>query len=160
MEKLRTDRLGLLLDQLDRARELAQARLEGLASPASLPMGTPLDPRQHGGGRLSDEEYLWEPTPGAWSIRRRDQTATPRAFGPGEWVLERFWTLMDRWRDSVAAMPPEQLEVPGFGQYPNGSDPEEPFITVVWWTNLEFIHHMAEIALLRDLWRARSTSLR
>jgi hypothetical protein len=30
---------------------------------------------------------------------------------------------------------------------------------VVWWTNLEFIHHMAEIALLRDLWRARSTGL-
>jgi hypothetical protein len=27
----------------------------------------------------------------------------------------------------------------------------------VWWTNLEFIHHMAEIALLRDLWQARST---
>jgi hypothetical protein len=215
MEKLRTDRLGLLLDQLDRARELAQARLEGLASPASLPMGAPLDPRQHGGGWLSDEEYLWEPTPGAWSVRRRDQAVTPRAFGPGEWVLdddapdpdpapvttiawrighlhssfagrwewtfgerrqppavlvdfapsaavalERFWALMDRWRGSVAAMTPEQLDTPGFGQYPNGSDPEEPFITVVWWTNLEFIHHMAEVALLRDLWRARSTSLR
>ena len=211
MENLRTDRLGLLLDQLDRARELAEARLEGLDSPASLPRGTPLGSRR-GNGRLSDEEYLWEPTPGAWSIRRRDQASTPRAFGPGEWVLdddspdpdpapvttiawrlghlhssfagrwewtfgqrprppallvdftpsaavalERFWALMDRCRDSVAAMTPEQLDTPGFGQYPNGSDPEEPFITIVWWTNLEFIHHMAEIALLRDLWRARST---
>jgi hypothetical protein len=213
MEDLRADRLSPLLEQLDRARELAQARLEGLASPASLPVGAPLGSRRHGGGRLSDEEYLWEPAPGAWSIRRRGQAATPRALGPGEWVLdndspdpdpapvttiawrlghlhssfagrwewtfgqrrqppallvdfspsaavalERFWALMDRWRDSVAAMTAEQLETPGFGQYPNGSDPEEPFITVVWWTNLEFIHHMAEIGLLRDLWRARATS--
>jgi hypothetical protein len=38
-----------------------------------------------------------------------------------------------------------------------GSDPEEPFISVIWDANLEFIHHMAEIALLRDLWRTRST---
>jgi hypothetical protein len=44
MKDLRTDRLGLLLDQLDRARQLAHARLEGLASPASLPEGTPLSP--------------------------------------------------------------------------------------------------------------------
>jgi DinB superfamily len=214
MENLRTDRLGLLLDQLDGARELAQTRLEGLASPASLPTGTPLGTRL-GSWRLSDEEYLWEPTPGAWSIRRRDHASTPSAFGPGAWVLdndspdpdpapvttiawrlghlhssfagrwewtfgerrqppsllvdfspsaavalERFWAMMDRWRDSVASMTPEQLDTPGFGQYPNGSDPEEPFITVVWWTNLEFIHHMAEIALLRDLWQARSTNLR
>ena len=35
MTDLRIDRLGLLVDQLDRARELAQARLEGVASPAS-----------------------------------------------------------------------------------------------------------------------------
>lgn len=26
---------------------------------------------------------------------------------------------------------------------------------MLWAGNLEFIHHMAEIALLRDLWRAR-----
>ena len=78
-------------------------------------------------------------------------------FAPSAAVaLERFWALMDRWRDSVAAMTPEQLDTPGFGQFPNGSDPEEPFITVVWWTNLELIHHMAEIAVLRDLWRART----
>lgn len=211
MQDLRTDRLGLLLDQLDRAREIAHARLEGLASPASLPEGAPLDPRR-GSGPLSDEEYLWEPAPGAWSIRRRGEAASPRPFGPGEWLLdravgdpnptpittiawqlghlhvcfagswewafgerrrspallvdfspsanvtlERFWTMMDRWRDSVAAMTPEQLDTIGFGQNPWASDSEEPFITVIWAANLEFIHHMAEIALLRDLWRTRST---
>ncbi len=191
MENLQTDRLGLLLDQLDSSRQFSQARLEG----------------------LGDEEYLWEPAPGAWSIHRRDQASTPKAFGPGEWLLdraspepdpapvttiawrlghlhscfagrwewtfgqrrqpvellvdftpsaalalERFWALMDRWRDSVAAMTAEQLDTPGFGQYPYGLDPQLPFIAIVWWTNREFIHHMAEIALLRDLWRARSTS--
>ncbi|TDE00601.1 DinB family protein [Jiangella asiatica] len=232
---VRTDRLGLLLDQHDKARDMAEVRLLG----------------------LGDEEYLWEPVPGCWSIRRRDEAATPRAFGPGEWVLdlgvpdipaseyaeiarqaasgmtvdkiaddwsvsverveevlahtgppepdeapittiawrlghlhfgfagqwewtfgarrqepkllvdftpsaaeavERFWAVMDRWRDSVAAMTEEQLDTVGFSQYPYGSDPDEPFISVLWGANLEFIHHMAEIALLRDLWRARFTA--
>jgi hypothetical protein len=235
MENLRTDRLSLLVDQLDRAREIAQVRLTG----------------------LGDEEYLWEPAPGAWSIRRRGQASSPKAFGPGAWVLdsgasdipaaeyaaidrqvrggmtpdkvaadwgvstqrveeilnrvgppepeltpvttiawrlghlhsgfagrwewtfgerrrqpdllvdftpsaslamERFWVEVDRWHFSVAAMTPEQLDTPGFGQYPDGSDPDEPFATVLVDQNLEFIHHMAEIALLRDLWRARSMS--
>jgi len=228
MENLRTDRLSLLIDQLDRAREIAQVRLTG----------------------LGDEEYLWEPAPGAWSIRRRGQASSPKAFGPGAWVLdsgasdipaaeyveidrqvrrgmtpdklaadwgvstqrveeilnrvgppepdltpvttiawrlghlhsgfagrwewtfgerrrrpdllvdftpsaslavERFWVEVDRWHDSVAAMTPEQLDTPGFGQYPDGSDPDESFATVLVDQNLEFIHHMAEIALLRDL---------
>jgi hypothetical protein len=66
-EGVRTDRLGLLLDQFDQAREMAQVRLTG----------------------LGDEEYLWEPVPGCWSIRRRGEAATPRAFGPGEWVLDQ-----------------------------------------------------------------------
>jgi hypothetical protein len=203
----RTDRLGVLLDQLDRAREIAKARLDGVASPASLPEGEPLAPRT-GDGPLTDEEYLWEPVPGAWSIRRRGEAASPRPFGPGDWqidgatgdpdptpvttiawrlghlhwcfagewewsfgerrrppaelvdfspsavvALERFWATMDRWRDSVAAMAPEQLDTVGFGQNPNSSAPEEPFITVIAGANIELIHHMAEIALLRDLYR-------
>ncbi|MFE5812726.1 DinB family protein [Streptomyces sp. NPDC056479] len=234
-EGVRTDRFGLLLDQFDRAREMAEVRLTG----------------------LGDEEYLWEPVPGCWSIRRRSEATTPRAFGPGDWVLDlgapeipaneyaevarqaaagmsvakiaddwsvsverveqilahtgepepdqtpvttiawrlghlhycfagqwewtfgerrhepkmlvdftpsatlaldRFWTLIDRWRDSVGAMTEEQLDTVGFSQYPYGSDPDEPFISVLWGANLELIHHMAEIALLRDLWQARVTS--
>lgn len=231
----RTDRLGLLLDQFDRAREMAQVRLAG----------------------LGDEEFLWEPVAGCWSIRRRSEAVTPRAYGPGEWVLdkgaadipaseyaevarqaaggmtvakiaddwsvsverveevlahtgepepdethittiawrlghlhsdfagrwewtfgarrqdpkllvdftpspalaiERLWALIDRWRDSVAAVTDKQLDTVGFSQYPYGSDPDDPFIGVLAGANLEFIHHMAEIALLRDLWRARSTT--
>ncbi|MEU2060849.1 DinB family protein [Streptomyces sp. NPDC013455] len=205
---------------------------------------------------LGDEEYLWEPAPGSWSIRRRGEAVTPRAFGPGDWVLdrgapeipaseydevarqaaggmtvekiaedwgvsaerveqvlghtgppepdatavttiawrlahlqvgfagrwewtfgerrrdplllvdftpraalavERFLALTDRWRDSVATLADEQLDTIGLSRYPYGSDPDDAFIDVLWWCNLELIHHMAEIALLRDLWRARAT---
>ncbi|MFI8536454.1 DinB family protein [Streptomyces aquilus] len=228
----RTDRFGLLLDQFDRAREMAEVRLIG----------------------LSDEEYLWEPVADCWSLRRREEAVTPRAFGPGDWVLdlgapdipkneyaevarqaasgmsvekiaedwsvsvervqeildhtgplepdstpvttiawrlghlhfefagawewafgerrrdpklmvdfspsaavtlERFWPVIDRWRESVGRMTEEQLDTVGFSQYPYGGDVDEPYISVLWGANLEFIHHMAEIALLRDLWRAR-----
>ncbi|BET45489.1 DinB family protein [Streptomyces tendae] len=233
IEGARTDRLGVLLDQFDQAREMAQVRLAG----------------------LGDEEYLWEPAADCWSIRRRGEAVTPRAYGPGEWVLdkgapdipaneyaevarqaasgmavtkiaddwsvsverveqvlahtgtpepdptpvttiawrlshlhscfagqwewtfgerrrdprllvdftpsaalalERFWAVIDRWREDVAGVTDEQLDTVGFSQYPYGSDPDDPYIGVVAGDNLEFIHHMAEIALLRDLWRARS----
>ncbi|MFD9541499.1 DinB family protein [Streptomyces sp. NPDC060022] len=235
IEGARTDRLGVLLDQFDQAREMAQVRLTG----------------------LGDEEYLWEPVPGCWSVRRRGEAATPEAYGPGEWVLdqgapdipaseyaevarqsaggmpvakiaedwsvsterveqvlahtgtpepdetpvttiawrlahlhscfaggwewtlgerrqdpkllvdftpsaapalERFWALIDRWRDSVATLTDEQLDTVGLSQYPYGSDPDDPFTAVLSGANLEFVHHMAEIALLRDLWRARHTT--
>lgn len=43
----------------------------------------------------------------------------------------------------------------GYCTYPHGSDPEEPFVDIVWWVNQELLHHGAEIALLRDLYRAR-----
>ncbi|PWI11731.1 hypothetical protein DIZ27_03110 [Streptomyces sp. NWU339] len=232
IEGVRTDRLGLLLDQFDQARETAQVRLTG----------------------LGDEEYLWEPVPGCWSIRRRSEAATPRAFGPGEWLLdkgapdipsseyaevarqaaggmtvdriaddwsvsverveqvlthtgtpepdaspvttiawrlghlhscfagqwewtfgerrrepnllvdftpsaalalERFWELIDRWRADVGAVTDEQLDTVGLSRYPYSNDADHPFIAVLVGANLEFIHHMAEIAVLRDLWRAR-----
>ncbi len=227
----RIDRLGLLLDQLDLTREMAEVRLASLA----------------------DEEYLWEPVPGCWSIRPRGQATTERAYGPGDWVidsgaadipnseypqvhrerdqgqsleqiagnwsvtvarveevlahtgpLERDvspvttiawrlnhlignfagtweWTFgqrrepkelvdfspsgavaveglrvaVDRWRASIAELDDDRLDVVGLSQYPYGSDSEETFGRVVWGNNLELIHHLAEVSLLRDLWRAR-----
>jgi hypothetical protein len=75
-------------------------------------------------------------------------------------ALAGLWVTLDRWRASVAAMIDEQLDTVGFGQYPHGSDPEVPFITVIAEANLELIHHMAEIALLRDLDRTRPTGTR
>jgi len=64
--ELRLDRAGLLLDQLDSACELVRPRLEG----------------------MRDEEFLWEPVAGMWSIRRRADATTSSAHGPGEWVLD------------------------------------------------------------------------
>lgn len=37
---------------------------------------------------LGDEELFFEPVPGAWSIRRRDECRTPDPFGAGEWVAD------------------------------------------------------------------------
>jgi hypothetical protein len=37
---------------------------------------------------LTDDEYLWEPVPGCWSLRRRGTSAAPIAVGGGDWVLE------------------------------------------------------------------------
>jgi DinB superfamily len=82
-------------------------------------------------------------------------------FSPSAAVaLERFWAMLDRWRGSVAAVTAEQLDTVGFGQNPWSSAPEEPFITVIAAANMELIHHMAEIALLRDLYRTRPAGAR
>jgi hypothetical protein len=183
--EIRTDRVGVLLDQLTQSRDLSRQRLHG----------------------LTDAEYLWEPVEGAWSIRRRGEAVTDAAYGPGDWVLDterldpfapgplttiawrlghlisayagRFewtfgerrtppgevvaftpqaasalaelWGWIDRWTAAVDVMTADELETPGFGQYPWGLDPELPFVGIVWWMNRETIHHLAEVALLRDL---------
>ena len=227
----RTDRLGVLLGQLDKARELAEVRL----------------------AMLGDEEYLWEPVPGCWSVRRREDATTARAYGPGEWVLDLgaphipnseyaqvhrerdegqsleqiagnwsvsverveevlahtgplepdssplttiawrlghlhigfagtwewtfgerrepkllvdfspsasvavagLWKAVDRWRDGISGLSEEQLDTVGLSQYPYATDAADPFVSVVAGNNLELIHHLAEISLLRDLWRHR-----
>ena len=37
---------------------------------------------------VTQDEFLWEPGPGALSVRRRGESTAPRAFGVGEWVVE------------------------------------------------------------------------
>ncbi len=37
---------------------------------------------------LGDDEYLWEPAPGCWSIRRRADATATAVWGKGEWVVE------------------------------------------------------------------------
>jgi len=94
----------------------------------------------------------WEWTFGE---RRREPKLLVDFTPSAEPALERFWALIDRWRDSVGAVTEEQLDTVGFSQYPYSNDADCPFIGVLSGACLEFIHHMAEIALLRDLWRAR-----
>ena len=62
-------RLTQLLAQFDFARERLADRLVG----------------------LTDDEYLWEPVPGCWSIRRKTDGPAPgatRLLGTGEWGLD------------------------------------------------------------------------
>ena len=40
---------------------------------------------------LTDDEYLWEPVPGCWSIRRRAAVDPEVAKGSGEFALEYAW---------------------------------------------------------------------
>jgi len=44
-----------------------------------------LRPRLDG---LTDREYLWEPVPGAWSVRARGQSTAPVAAGAGDLVID------------------------------------------------------------------------
>jgi hypothetical protein len=44
---------------------------------------------------LTQEEFEWEPHPGAWGIRRRDQCTTPNATGTdgSAWVSDDDWAV-------------------------------------------------------------------
>jgi hypothetical protein len=44
-----------------------------------------LRPRLNG---LTDDEYLWEPVPGAWSVRPRAEATTPQAAGSADTVMD------------------------------------------------------------------------
>jgi hypothetical protein len=61
----------------------------------------------------------------------------------------------DAWRSTLLSCDDTALETVGLSNYPYGSDAEEIFIDIVWWVNQEILHHGAEIALLRDLYRAQ-----
>ncbi len=59
------------------------------------------------------------------------------------------------WRDGLASLGSADLDLIGRSQYPGGLDPHVRFVDLVGWVNVETAHHAAEIALLRDLYRAR-----
>lgn len=157
---------------------------------------------------LTDEEYRWEPAPGAWNIRPRGEATTPMAAGGGEmvadfeypepdpapvttiaWRMAHLYVgvfgqrsashfggppidyltcdypatadgalrLLDesyrRWIDGVAALTPDDLARPcGEAEGPYS---EYPFVALVLHIHREAIHHLAEILLLRDLYRTR-----
>ena len=61
----------------------------------------------------------------------------------------------DAWRKALLSVGDTALDTVGYCTYPHGSDAEEPFVDIVWWVNQELLHHGAEIAMLRDLYRER-----
>lgn len=157
---------------------------------------------------LTDDEYFWEPVPGAWSIRPRAEARTAMAAGGGElvadfefpepvpapvttiaWRLghvivgvfgarnashfggpameyssmdwpstaEAALALLDdtyaRWTKGVSRLDDAGLAAP-VGEA-EGDFAEFPYSALVLHINREAIHHMAEVAVLRDLYRWR-----
>ena len=157
---------------------------------------------------MSDEEYLFEPVPGCWSIRARAQARSPMAGGAGDIVCDFAWPEPDpppfttiAWRLAhvsigifamraawhfagpavsyqSATYPPHAADalnlldesytrwVQGIAGLDDDSlfDPvgdTEPFLAgapmaeIVVHVNREAIHHLAEVLVIRDLWRNR-----
>lgn len=74
-------RLVPLLEQYDWATERLLARLAGPDLDSGDGIRIPVPP-------LTDDEYLWEPVPGAWSLRRHADgpgTGATALVGAGEW---------------------------------------------------------------------------
>ncbi len=197
-------RLVPLLAQFDWARERLADRMTGPGGDSGNGVRIEIPP-------MTDEEYLWEPVAGCWSIRLKAAGPGPRAtmlVGAGEWgrdfapypqpwpppfttiawrlghlsetlalradhmtgthALTRddyrfsgdaaggiaaFQAGAEAWRSVLTGADETTLDASGRSTYPYGSDPEDAFIDTVWWVNQELLHHGAEIALLRDLYR-------
>lgn len=149
---------------------------------------------------LSDQEFLWEPVPGAWTVRRgpdgrhRPDTTTPepdpppvttiawrlghivvdvlevrvnRHFGDRtatreeiDWpatavdAKQRLRHAYENWSEHVRALDEEAMAAPvGGAESPHWAD--LPMVALVLHLNREIIHHGAEVAAMRDLYRAR-----
>lgn len=157
---------------------------------------------------LTDDEMLWEPVAGCWSIRPRAESTAAQAAGAGEAVLEYAWPVPDpppvttiawrlghvavgvfgeraanhfgaprvgygtvdwprtadgmlalldemhtRWADGLAALDEDGMRQPcGPSEGPYA---DYPMAALVLHINREAIHHLGEVALLRDLYRAQ-----
>ncbi len=158
---------------------------------------------------LTDDEYRWEPAPGAWSIRPRAEADTAMAAGSGDLVIDFdypepapapvttiAWRLghltvstfgarnaahfggppMDYfsvewpadaasalamlddayagWVEGVSSLDEARLAEPvGEAEV---AFADLPYAMLVLHINREAIHHLAEVALLRDLYGTRS----
>jgi hypothetical protein len=73
-------------------------------------------------------------------------------------AITAFVAASEAWRATLLGCDDAALDTVGLSSYPYGSDAGEIFVDIVWWVNQEILHHGAEIALLRDLFRARRAS--
>jgi DinB superfamily len=203
-------RLAPLLAQFDFGRQRLANRIAGPTVDSGDGSAVDVVP-------ITDDEYLWEPVPGCWSVRRRASGPGFRAtvlVGAGDcgrdaapyphpspppvttiaWRLSHLSEMLTlradytngshaltretyrssgdvagaiaafdeagrAWRAALLSCDDLALDTVGYSAYPYGSDPEEPFIDIAWWVNQEVLHHGAEIALLRDLYRAGQASI-
>jgi hypothetical protein len=94
---------------------------------------------------------------------RTDYTAGSRSLtkdsylvsGDADSAIAEFARAVEAWRGTLLGCDDAALNTVGFSGYPYGSDTRDMFIDIVWWVNQEVLHHGAEIALLRDLYRAQ-----
>jgi hypothetical protein len=95
---------------------------------------------------------------GRWEYTFGERSADPNSLvdfsEDAAHALADLSEWVQRWREGLLTLTDKQLEKPGFGQYPWGLDPHIPFLGIIWWENRELIHHLAEAALLRDLYLA------
>ncbi|OIK00469.1 hypothetical protein BIV25_08425 [Streptomyces sp. MUSC 14] len=89
-------------------------------------------------------------TAGTRSATREEQPVR----GDAAAAIAAFADGAAAWRQALLGADDAALDTVGYCGYPYGSDAEEPFLDIVWWVNQEVLHHGAEIALLRDLYRA------
>lgn len=57
---------------------------------------------------LSQDEFDWEPHPGAWGVRRRSvcTTSNPLGAADGDWVVDNDWTIVEAaYQDWLAEKP-------------------------------------------------------
>ena len=78
-----------------------------------------------------------------------------RFSGETAGAIAAFDAAAVSWREALVSADEAALDMVGRSSYPDGSDPDDPFIDTAWWVNQELLHHGAEIALLRDRFRAR-----
>lgn len=109
---------------------------------------------------LTDDEYFWEPAPGCWTIRQRadgswtaDMTLPGPRPEPFTTIAWRLWHLIDMYGEDrgprylgVAPQGPPIGPVGG----PYAARSRAAFVHHML---DEFVHHSAEVALFRDLWR-------
>lgn len=82
----------------------------------------------------------------SWS---RDSVSWPGTAVDALALVDRCW---DAWKSGVETTPPASFEEHSEGP-PGSLDSQFPLWSVVLHVNREVIHHGAEVALLRDLWR-------
>ncbi|WP_327256274.1 DinB family protein [Streptomyces sp. NBC_01244] len=90
-------------------------------------------------------------TAGSRGLTRADHRVEGGAAG----AVAGFESAAAAWHTALLSVDEAALDTVGYCTYPHGSDAEEPFVDIAWWVNQELLHHGAEIALIRDLYRAR-----
>jgi hypothetical protein len=104
---------------------------------------------------LTDEEYFWEPVTGCWSIR---PTARGRLMLDLEYPEPSPPPVTTiAWRMAHIAGPVLGIRASNHFGAAEGPFRDLPMATLVLHINREVFHHAAEVALLRDLYRARWT---